>query len=69
MAKFSRHSLLKWLILPLLLVTILVWAVVFTTPDDNLHVTFLNVGQGDAIFMAWSQYTPIVSFLDSGKVT
>jgi competence protein ComEC len=51
MAKFSRHSLLKWLIPPLLLVTILVWAVVLTTPDDNLHVTFLNVGQGDAILI------------------
>ena len=50
-AKFSRHSLLKWLIPPLLLVAILVWAVVLTTPDDNLHVTFLNVGQGDAILI------------------
>jgi competence protein ComEC len=51
MARFSRRSLLKWLIPPLLLVTILVWAVVLTTPDDNLHVTFLNVGQGDAILI------------------
>lgn len=51
MAKFSRHSLLKWLIPPLLLVAILVWAVVLTTPDDNLHVTFFNVGQGDAILI------------------
>ena len=60
MAKFSRHSLLKWLILPLLLVTILVWAVVLTTPDDNLHVTFLNVGQGDAILIQTPDYQNIL---------
>jgi competence protein ComEC len=41
----------KWLILPLLVVAILVWAVAFTSPDDNLHVTFLNVGQGDSILI------------------
>ncbi len=51
MAKLSRHSLLKWLIPPLLLAAILVWAMVLTTPDDNLHVSFLNVGQGDAILI------------------
>ncbi len=41
----------KWLILPLLVVAILVWAVAFTSPDDNLHVTFLDVGQGDSILI------------------
>jgi len=41
----------KWLILPLLVVVILVWAVVFTSPDDNMHVTFLDVGQGDSILI------------------
>jgi len=41
----------KWLILPLSVVVILVWAVALTTPDDNLHISFLNVGQGDAILI------------------
>jgi competence protein ComEC len=42
---------LKWLVFPLLVVTILVWSVVLTTPDDKLHVSFLDVGQGDAILI------------------
>jgi len=41
----------KWLILPLLVVVILVWSIVLTTPDDKLHVSFLDVGQGDAILI------------------
>jgi len=42
---------IKWLILPLLVVAILVWSVALTTPDDKLHVSFLDVGQGDAILI------------------
>ena len=45
----------KWLVLPLLLVAILVWSVALTMPDDRLHVSFLDVGQGDAVLMAWAQ--------------
>jgi competence protein ComEC len=41
----------KWLILPILIVAILVWSVVLTTPDDKLHVSFLDIGQGDAILI------------------
>jgi len=41
----------KWLILPLLIVAILVWSVALTTPDDKLHISFLDVGQGDAILI------------------
>jgi len=41
----------KWLILPLLVVAILVWSVALTTPDDRLHVSFLDIGQGDAILI------------------
>ena len=39
----------KWLILPLLIVAILVWSAALTMPDGRLHVSFLDVGQGDAI--------------------
>jgi competence protein ComEC len=41
----------KWLVLPLMVVAILVWAAALTTPDDKLHVSFLDVGQGDAILI------------------
>ena len=41
----------RWLVLPLLLVAILVWSVVLTMPDDRLHISFLDVGQGDAILI------------------
>jgi len=41
----------KWLLPPLLIVSILVWSVVLTMPDDRLHVSFLDVGQGDAILI------------------
>ena len=41
----------KWLILPPLLIAILVSAALLTTPDDKLHISFLNVGQGDAILI------------------
>ena len=41
----------KWLVLPLLVVAILVWSVALTMPDDKLHVSFLDVGQGDAILI------------------
>jgi len=41
----------KWLILPLLIVAILVWSVALTTPNDKLHISFLDVGQGDAILI------------------
>ncbi len=41
----------KWVIPPLLVVAILISSTVATMPDDNLHVSFLDVGQGDAILI------------------
>ncbi len=41
----------KWPVLPLLIVAILVWSAVLTLPDHNLRVSFLDVGQGDAILI------------------
>jgi competence protein ComEC len=41
----------KWAILPLLVIAILVWTATFTMPDNNLRVSFLDVGQGDAILI------------------
>jgi len=41
----------KWLVLPLLIVALLVWSIALTQPDGKLHVSFLDVGQGDAILI------------------
>lgn len=42
---------LKFIILPLLLLAALSTTAAATTPDDRLHVSFLDVGQGDAILV------------------
>lgn len=63
-AEFSRRSALKWLILPLLVAVMLVWAVVLTPPDDKLHVSFLDVGQGDAILVQTPSHQNIL--IDGG---
>lgn len=41
----------KWVVPPLLMIATLVSFTAATMPDDNLHVSFLDVGQGDAIFI------------------
>jgi len=41
----------RWVIPPLLVVAILVSVAAATMPDDELHVSFLDVGQGDAILI------------------
>jgi competence protein ComEC len=42
---------LKWVIVPLLVAAVLVTYTAATMPDDKLHVSFLDVGQGDAILI------------------
>ena len=41
----------KWVIPPLLAAAILASLAAANVPDDNLHITFLDVGQGDAILI------------------
>lgn len=50
-SSFTSNLPKKWVIPPLLLVAILVSLTVATMPDDNLHISFLDVGQGDAILI------------------
>ena len=50
-SKLATHLPRKWIITPLLIITVLVWAAVFSLPDEQLHVSFLNIGQGDAILI------------------
>ncbi len=54
----------KWVIPPLLLIAILVWTAVPTMPDDNLHVSFLDVGEGDAILIQTPTHQDIL--IDGG---
>ena len=58
------RSLKKWLIPPLLITAILVWSVILTMPDDKLHVSFLDVGQGDAILIQTPNHQNIL--IDGG---
>jgi competence protein ComEC len=41
----------KWVVPPLATMAVLVWFTAATMPDDRLHVSFLDVGQGDAILI------------------
>jgi competence protein ComEC len=60
---WSRFSK-KWLIPPLLIIAILVWLLTLTMPDDKLHVSFLDVGQGDAILIQTPSHQDIL--IDGG---
>ena len=44
-------QIIKWAIAPLLVAAVLVAYTAATMPDDKLHVSFLDVGQGDAILI------------------
>jgi competence protein ComEC len=48
---FGLSRGIKWAIVPLLVVAILVSYTAVTMPDDDLHVSFIDIGQGDAVFI------------------
>jgi competence protein ComEC len=50
-ADFMAGLPMKWVIPCLLVIATLVWLAVAAMPDDRLQVSFLNVGQGDAILI------------------
>jgi competence protein ComEC len=54
----------KWVISPLLLAAILIWVAVLNAPDDKLHVSILDVGQGDAILIQTPSHQNIL--IDGG---
>ncbi|OQY25798.1 MAG: DNA internalization-related competence protein ComEC/Rec2 [Anaerolineaceae bacterium 4572_32.1] len=41
----------KVLVSALIIITVVVWGIGLTLPDGKLHLVFLDVGQGDAIFI------------------
>ena len=61
---FSQQPFFKWLIPSVFTLTILVWVVVFTLPDNNLHVSVLDVGQGEAILIQTPDHRNIL--IDGG---
>jgi len=48
---FNMSRTIKWLLLPLLVIAVLICSAAFTMPDDELHISFLDVGEGDAILV------------------
>jgi len=49
--RFMYRPPRKWVIVPLLVAAVLVWVAVMASPDRKLEVSFLDVGQGDAILI------------------
>lgn len=50
-AEFVGRLKIKWVVTPLVLIAALLATAIFTLPDDDWHVSFLDVGQGDAILI------------------
>jgi len=50
--QFTYRVPKRWVLILLLIATALVWLAVIATPDKQLEVSFLDIGQGDAILMA-----------------
>jgi competence protein ComEC len=50
----------KWIVTSLLVIAILTTLTAFTMPDTRLHVSFLDVGQGDAILIQTSNHQDIL---------
>lgn len=42
---------IKWWLSSLAVFSLLIWSFALTIPDQNVHVSFLNIGQGDAILI------------------
>ena len=52
----------------LILTAILLWAGVFSLPDNRLHLVFCDVGQGDAILITYKQTQILVDGGPNNKV-
>jgi competence protein ComEC len=50
----------KWVFSPLLVIALLTTLTAFTMPDNRLHVSFLDVGQGDAILIQTPNHQDIL---------
>lgn len=61
-------EVLKKPIFWLILATILLWAGVFSLPDNRLHLVFCDVGQGDAILITYRQTQVLIDGGPDNKV-
>ena len=50
----------RWVWPPVVVAAVLLWTVVMTMPDRNLHVHVLDVGQGDAILIQRGQQQVVI---------
>jgi competence protein ComEC len=50
----------KWIVAPLIVIALLTTATAFTMPDNKFHVSFLDVGQGDAILIQTPDHQDIL---------
>jgi len=50
-SELISHLPWRWVIPPLVILAVLASAAAITMPDDELHVSFLDIGQGDAILI------------------
>jgi len=64
LSAFASKRALKWLVIPLLVIACLVWTAALTVPDEQLHVSILDVGQGDAILIQTPDHQKIL--IDGG---
>ena len=60
MAVSTSKIPVKWIVTPLLVTAMLSTLIAFTMPDTKLHVSFLDVGQGDAILIQTSNHQDIL---------
>lgn len=52
----------------LFLILILLWGIVFSLPDNHLHLVFCDVGQGDAILIVYRQTQILIDGGPDSKV-
>jgi competence protein ComEC len=57
---FTLKIPIKWIAAPLAVIAILTSLTAFTMPDNRLHVSFLDVGQGDAILIQTPNHQDIL---------
>ncbi len=58
----------KIIIAGLALAVALVWAIVFQKPDNNLHLVFCDVGQGDATLISYQSVQVLIDGGPDGRV-
>ncbi|MCX6725710.1 MAG: MBL fold metallo-hydrolase [Candidatus Shapirobacteria bacterium] len=63
-----NSSILRKPLFWLVLITVLLWLMVFSWPDNRLHLIFCNVGQGDAILITYKQTQILIDGGPDNKV-